>query len=222
MSFLDINFSRADEYKFSIWEKEECCKYYVETRKENCTFLELLDLWLHVPYCEDCVASDPFRRNYDSDITPHNWQDDLVWNLGEETAREIKRENRSIQCKRCSRELVPEKDPIHVVPLHLEEHFGIPAGTEGKIEPPKKIRTQIFRLYERKCFNCKKSEAEIELHIDHIRPRSKGGDAAFRNLQPLCKICGKLKGNRVPTEVTVTSDIYFGPYPPETFEGLFW
>jgi hypothetical protein len=53
-------------------------------------------------------------------------------------------------------------------------------------------------------------------------PRFHGGDAAFRNLQPLCTRCGQKKGNTLPTEVSVYSDLYFGPYPSDAYEGLFW
>ena len=55
-----------------------------------------------------------------------------------------------------------------------------------------------------------------------VSPKSKGGDAAFRNLQPLCEDCGNKKADQLPAEVTVFSDIYFGAYPSDAYEGLFW
>ncbi len=223
MDFVDpLPFSPADEHRWSVWEREECCIYYVDTRKEWCTFLELLDLWLIVPYCKDCALADPFILNRDADITPDGWQNDLVRILGEETTKQIIKECRPIQCKRCPRELAAWQDPIYVDSIHPEEYYGIPVDTEGKIWPEKRVRSQIFRLYNHECFNCKKSKQETSLHIDHILPRAKRGDAAFRNLQPLCKKCGDDKADQSPTVVTVISDMYFSPYPPETFEGMFW
>jgi hypothetical protein len=38
----------------------------------------------------------------------------------------------------------------------------------------------------------------------------------------LCKVCGDLKGDDLPEEVDVWLDFYFGPYPSDGFEGLFW
>jgi 5-methylcytosine-specific restriction endonuclease McrA len=103
---------------------------------------------------------------------------------------------------------------------HLEEHYGIPLETPGRIRPIARIRQKIIELYDRACFGCGSSNKR--LHIDHILPRSKGGDAAFRNLQPLCKDCGNMKGNDLPDEVDVYEDIYFGPYASDGYEGLFW
>jgi hypothetical protein len=41
-------------------------------------------------------------------------------------------------------------------------------------------------------------------------------------LQPLCEDCGQLKGDLMPEEIDIYSDIYFGEEPPDNFEGLFW
>lgn len=82
------------------------------------------------------------------------------------------------------------------------------------------MKEQIKRLYGYRCFGCRRKRRP--LHIDHILPRSKGGDAAFRNLQPLCEECGNRKGDYKSEEVTVHSDMYFRPYPPHHDERLFW
>ncbi|MDI6755771.1 MAG: HNH endonuclease [Thermodesulfobacteriota bacterium] len=82
------------------------------------------------------------------------------------------------------------------------------------------IAAAIIDLYDKTCFGC--GAADRELHIDHVLPQSKGGDAAFRNLQPLCEGCGNEKGDSIPDEVKVFSDIYFCPYPSDGYEGLFW
>jgi 5-methylcytosine-specific restriction endonuclease McrA len=78
----------------------------------------------------------------------------------------------------------------------------------------------IKKFYQGKCFRCERSD--VKLHIDHIVPQSKGGDAAFRNLQPLCEKCGNEKGDDMPSDLEFYSDLYFGPYPSDSYEGLFW
>jgi 5-methylcytosine-specific restriction endonuclease McrA len=107
--------------------------------------------------------------------------------------------------------------------LHLEEHFNIPLETPGRRKPPAQVRELIQDLYGNRCFGCDaRKTVERELHIDHIIPQSKGGTSAFRNLQPLCERCGNIKGDRLPEEVEVCSTIFFGPYPSDSYEGLFW
>ena len=96
----------------------------------------------------------------------------------------------ALQCKRCQCDLRPwDGDYFYVVNYHLEEHYGIDLETPGRQNPSRRVRDRIFQLYDRKCFHCC---GEGPLHIDHIRPRANGGDSAFRNLQPLCELCGNL------------------------------
>jgi 5-methylcytosine-specific restriction endonuclease McrA len=187
-----------------------------------------MNLWLTVPYCSSCAASDVFLCDQLPDISGRHWRDDLSCTLGEETFRRIKREIRknkyfAIICKKCRHELRPWKgNEIWIVNYHLEEHYDIPLETPGKKSPSRKLRNKIIELYDRRCFGCPATSKDKELHIDHIIPESKGGDSAFRNLQPLCTDCGEMKGNDLPDEVDVYSDIYFGPYPSDGYEGLFW
>ena len=109
---------------------------------------------------------------------------------------------------------------MYVLTYHLEEHYGIPLKTPGRQQPSKKIRDRIFKLYDFRCFGCDRSGRP--LHLDHIRPQSRGGDAAFRNLQPLCERCGQAKGDAEPEELPISDDLYFWGDPPDSHEGMFW
>jgi 5-methylcytosine-specific restriction endonuclease McrA len=45
------------------------------------------------------------------------------------------------------------------------------------------------------CVVCGKSEPEINLTMDHIKPISRGGVHSITNLQPLCALCNCKKSN---------------------------
>ena len=218
--------TQRESHEIDLWEKEKCYRFYVKERHRNCTFREIMNLWLEVPYCSSCATSNTFLFDQLPDISGRHWRDDLACALGEDTLRRIKREIRknkhfAIICKKCGHELRPwNGDEIWIVKYHLEEHYNIPLETPRKKSPSRKLRDKILELYDGRCFGC--NAINKKLHIDHILPQSKGGDSAFRNLQSLCKDCGDMKGNDLPDEVDVYSDIYFGPYPSDAYEGLFW
>ena len=216
-----------EKHEHDLWTRAECYRYYVEQRRANCTPKELLDLWLLAPYCETCALVDPLRENGLPDIAPDEWEMDMLIHLGPKHLGQVKETlsgnpEYAYLCKKCGRELQPwQEDSVYIVSYHLEDHYGIPLTTPGKVNPSRKIQNQIISLYEDRCFGCGK-RGRSALHIDHVRPRAKDGDAAFRNLQPLCEICGNEKGDQDATEVEVYSLMYFGPYPSDSYAGLFW
>jgi len=218
--------SAQEHHEDELWVSFECYLFYVKQRCLNCTFMEIMDLWLLAPYCGGCAISDPFEGDRYPDRTPDTWEIDLLFEVGrgtfERTQRQLKEDPEfSYLCKRCGNELRPwNNDEVYVVSYHLEEHYRIPLETPAQKEPPKRLKQQIKKLYDYKCFRC--DSANRSLCIDHIVPQDYGGDAAFRNLQPLCGMCGNIKGNKLPKEVKVYSTIYFGPYPSDSYEGLFW
>jgi len=67
--------------------------------------------------------------------------------------------------------------------------------------PYKKIvlsRKNILRRDHHKCQYCNKSD--LPLTIDHIIPKSKGGDDSWENLVAACVKCNNKKGDRSPEE----------------------
>jgi hypothetical protein len=216
----------AADHAANLWVREECYRYYVRQRRRFCSYMEILDIWLRAPYCEDCIQSRWDWSGGLPDISGGNWEVDVLLHLGRGALRRAKaqlRRDRTFawQCKNCSQELRPWKgDDVYVVSHHLEEHYGIPLETPGRKAPSKKLRSRIFELYDFRCFGC--GRRKHDLHLDHIRPQKLGGDAAFRNLQPLCGRCGQRKGSAEPEEVSIDDDIYFRPPPSDSYEGLFW
>jgi len=154
-----------------------------------------------------------------------SWEENIGWRLGRNTLSIIRKHRKyesdfHLVCKKCGCSLRPwNRDDIYVINYHLEEHYSIPMESGPKKNPSKRFKERIFALYNRKCFNCGTTK---DLHIDHILPRSHGGDAAFRNLQPLCSRCGGEKGDSLPEQAEVYSDFYFTSYPLDGHEGLFW
>lgn len=55
-------------------------------------------------------------------------------------------------------------------------------------------------VFERDAYRCLHCGTWIDLTIDHIHPRIRGGTDAFTNLQTLCRSCNSSKGKRVDGE----------------------
>ena len=66
------------------------------------------------------------------------------------------------------------------------------------------------------CAYCGKKKQSLT--IDHIIPRSRGGDTSFENCVASCKSCNYKKGNRTPKEAGMK--LYARPYHPTISEFL--
>lgn len=74
----------------------------------------------------------------------------------------------------------------------------IEISNEEKRTIPLKLRLKVLQRDNFKCAYCGASPAvdpNIQLHIDHIVPFSKGGKTELSNLQTLCQNCNWGKGN---------------------------
>ena len=62
----------------------------------------------------------------------------------------------------------------------------------------RQMRDEVRRRDGYRCVMCGRSAKDgVKLHVDHIRPVSKGGKSVMDNLQTLCEDCNLGKGNRV-------------------------
>lgn len=95
------------------------------------------------------------------------------------------------------KEVVMDKVNSVDVDLNLVK---IKAETKIKVMPG--IRWQVFQRDNWRCVACGRgAQAEVILHVDHIKPRSKGGRDEIDNYQTLCDICNIGKSNKDETDL---------------------
>jgi len=79
--------------------------------------------------------------------------------------------------------------------------------------PYKKVilsRKNILRRDNYKCAYCGRSD--LMLTVDHIIPKSKGGNDSWENLITACTKCNNIKGDRTPDEANMK--LLTRPYKP--------
>jgi 5-methylcytosine-specific restriction endonuclease McrA len=78
------------------------------------------------------------------------------------------------------------------------------------------VEKRLYEIYNHRCALCCKRTDFAEGHVDHIKPRSKGGSDNLKNLQWLCSTCNLEKGNRY-TNRQVAKRLGL-QYPPKCIE----
>ena len=81
-----------------------------------------------------------------------------------------------------------------------------------------KLKINRHRLYKRDGHECTYCGSKRNLTIDHIIPKSKGGENTWLNLVTCCSSCNRLKGDRTPDEANMKLNIR--PYEPTIFSEL--
>ena len=66
----------------------------------------------------------------------------------------------------------------------------------GRKSLSKKIRFEVLKRDSFKCQYCGEPAPDVVLHVDHIKPVSKGGDNTITNLVTACQGCNAGKGVR--------------------------
>ena len=78
--------------------------------------------------------------------------------------------------------------------IRLTEYIHIP------FERRSLSRKNILLRDHSTCQYCGTQYPPSELTLDHVQPRSRGGESAWDNLVACCKRCNHRKGNRTPEE----------------------
>ena len=89
--------------------------------------------------------------------------------------------------------------------IRLVTYVHVPRTAQRKIS-----RRALFARDEWRCVYCGTSGGRLTL--DHVIPRSRGGDSVWENVVTSCAPCNLRKGNRLPEEVSMT--LRRQPRPP--------
>lgn len=102
-------------------------------------------------------------------------------------------------------ELIAAKEARKVCSTRISMAFPTIVRLKLYIRVPyKKIvlsRKNILRRDNHKCQYC--SRTDLTLTIDHIHPKSKGGDDSWENLVAACVKCNNKKGDRTPEDANM-------------------
>ncbi len=78
--------------------------------------------------------------------------------------------------------------------IRLLEYHRIPHQTRALSRKNILIRDRYT------CQYCERTFSSAELTLDHVTPRSRGGESNWENLVACCHRCNNRKGNRLPEE----------------------
>jgi 5-methylcytosine-specific restriction endonuclease McrA len=81
--------------------------------------------------------------------------------------------------------------------IRLVNYVRVPRAVKRKIS-----RKALFARDGWRCAYCGSSTSRLTL--DHVVPRSRGGDSVWENVVTSCAPCNLRKGNRLPEEVSMT------------------
>jgi 5-methylcytosine-specific restriction endonuclease McrA len=90
----------------------------------------------------------------------------------------------------------------------VREEFPVPSvirhrsyvNVRRRIQSSGAKRVRIYIRDKFRCQYCGEKKNPIELTLDHILPRSRGGDSSAINIVTACLACNQRKGNRTPDE----------------------
>lgn len=91
-------------------------------------------------------------------------------------------------------EYVNQNDDIKII----EKHKSATKTKKTSRDPSLRLRFKVLSRDYFTCVQCGASPAKkqnVELHVDHIKPWSKGGETVLENLQTLCSKCNLGKSN---------------------------
>ena len=89
--------------------------------------------------------------------------------------------------------------------IRLVQYVRVPRAIQRKIS-----RRALFARDNWRCVYC--GTATGRLTLDHVVPRSRGGDSVWENVVTSCAPCNLRKGNRLPEEVAM--ELPHRPLPP--------
>jgi len=95
--------------------------------------------------------------------------------------------------------------------IRLREYVAVPRGATRRLS-----RRAVFARDRHRCQYC---GGDRRLTVDHVIPRSKGGDHTWDNVVTSCAPCNLKKGDRTPAGANM--QLSRRPHPPEPCGFLF-
>ena len=139
-----------------------------------------------------------WRKALEQFIEYINKDEETTINVENSTFIEKKKSSDAPSLKNSNKKLV-SKFENKTLSTKIPKLSQVPKNThQTKRSANDRLRFKIMRRDNFKCKYCGKSPAidpKIILHVDHIKPWSKGGETTFENLQTLCSACNIGKGN---------------------------
>jgi len=95
--------------------------------------------------------------------------------------------------------------PEHLLELVQDDYFLVPSCIRLLHPVDKKFlksRTAPSRngIFKRDRFSCQYCGSKSQLTLDHVMPKSRGGEDSWNNLVTCCHPCNNKKANRTPEE----------------------
>ena len=120
----------------------------------------------------------------------HREQQTKTWHML--NAEHLSDDEREVLIARCQQKLDQFLARRGDAPwTHRKKSSGYISGT---------LRYEVLKAARSRCELCGISHAEKALEVDHIVPRSKGGEDDLSNLQALCYSCNAMKRDRDDTD----------------------
>jgi 5-methylcytosine-specific restriction endonuclease McrA len=87
-----------------------------------------------------------------------------------------------------------------------------------KFRRKRDIKISRARIYQRDKYVCVYCGGNKKLTIDHVIPKSRGGENSWENMVTCCFDCNSRKGNKTAKEANMTLRVK--PYEPSVFSEL--
>ncbi|MCC6527418.1 MAG: HNH endonuclease [Polyangiaceae bacterium] len=96
-------------------------------------------------------------------------------------------------------------DPLRIVRGELRVPRVLYLRRYGRSRRPaiRLTRRNVMLRDDHQCQYCGRRPAPRDLNIDHVVPRSRGGENSWVNLVTACRPCNRRKGHRTPTEAAM-------------------
>ena len=82
----------------------------------------------------------------------------------------------------------------------------------------KNLKINRNRVFKRDNYECVYCGSKKSLTIDHVIPKSKGGDNSWNNLVTCCSPCNRIKGDKTPEQAGMK--MIKRPYEPTLFSDV--